>query len=59
MTLETPPNPRHVALCDNLLRRLEALPKEPGEEVINVRVVVRAGIARKVKWTREEEECFP
>lgn len=50
-------NPRHKALADAFLKKLEDMSPDATEEVLAVRVVVRNGIARKWKWTREEEEC--
>lgn len=59
MTIEAKPrSTRHVELGQELFKALEATSEETVEEVISLRIVVRKGIARKVKWTREEEECF-
>lgn len=59
MTTETkPPNPRHVALADEFLKKLEALAPDVAEEVVGLRIVARHGIARKVKWLYEVETCF-
>ena len=59
MTTETKPrSTRHVILSEELFKVLEATSEATAEEVIMLRIVVRKGIARKVKWTREEEECY-
>lgn len=29
------------------------------EEVLAVRIIIRKGIARKVKWIHEEDACYP
>lgn len=55
---ETKPNPRHVALADAFLKKLEALSPDVPEEALSLRVLARHGIARKIKWTSENEECF-
>lgn len=57
MTTETI-NPRIVKASADLTKRLLALAEEPDEIVLMARIVVRNGIPRKVKWTREEEECY-
>ncbi len=58
LEVETQANPRHVALANEFLKRLEAMSPDLEEEVLSLRVVVRHGIARKAKWTREEDEGF-
>ncbi len=60
MTTETKPrSTRHVTLGEELFKALEATSEETDEEVIMLRIVVRKGIARKVKWTHEEDTCYP
>ncbi len=56
MTTETPPNPRHVALADAFLKKLEEMPTDPPEEFLTLKVTLRHGIARRAKWTREVED---
>jgi hypothetical protein len=58
MTTEAAVNPRILKAADDLTRRLVALEHEPDEIVLSARIVVRNGIPRKVKWTREDEECY-
>ncbi len=55
MTTETPPNPRHVALADALLAKLEAMSPDMPEEFLTLKVTVRHGIARKRRWGQEDE----
>lgn len=52
-------NPRILKAAEELTNRLVALENVPDEIVLSARIVVRNGIPRKVKWTREEEECYP
>ena len=59
MTFEVKANPRHEKLAADILSKLEAMSPNVPEEVLDIRIVLRHGIARKVKWTREEEHCFP
>ncbi len=56
MTTETPPNPRHVALADAFLKKLEEMPADPPEEFLTLKVTLRHGIARRARWTREVED---
>jgi len=58
MTTEAPVNPRIVKASEDLTKRLLALVEEPDEIVLTARIIVRNGIPRKVKWTREQEECY-
>ncbi len=56
MVTETKPNPLHVALADAFLKKLEEMPCDPAEEFLTVRVTMRHGIARRLRWTREVED---
>lgn len=58
LVTETAPNPRHVEYADKLLKALEGMSPEKAEEVLTMRIIVRHGVARKVKWIHEEEECY-
>lgn len=59
VTQDAPVNPRILKAAEELTNRLVALEHEPDEIVLSARIVVRNGIPRKVKWTRESEECYP
>lgn len=58
VTQDAPVNPRILKASEDLISRLVALEHEPDEIVLTARIVVRNGIPRKVKWQREEEECY-
>ena len=55
MTTETAPNPRHQALADAFLKKLEEMSCEPAEEFLTLKVTLRHGIARKRRWGQEDE----
>ncbi len=58
MTILAPTHPLTIKLSDELTKRLLALQYETDEVVLSCRIIVRNGVPRKVKWTREEESCF-
>lgn len=55
-TVTHTPNPRHVALADAFLKKLEEMPVDHPEEFLTLKVTLRHGIARRAKWTREVED---
>ena len=55
LAVETQANPRHVALANALLAKLEAMSPDMPEEFLTLKVTLRHGIARKRRWGQEDE----
>ncbi len=56
LAVETEANPRHIALTNALLQKLEAMSPDVAEEFLTLKVTLRHGIARRARWTREVED---
>ena len=58
MTTEAVVHPRILEASAQLQKRLVELENETAEIVLSARIVVRSGVPRKIKWTREDEQCY-
>ncbi len=57
-TMQALVHPLITKCADDLKSRLIALQVKEGESVLMVRIVVRNGVPRKVKWIKESEEIL-
>ena len=57
MTTEAPAiHPRILEYTARLQARLQELEYVPGEVILSARIVVRNGVPRLIKWTKEDTE---